>query len=57
MIYKHAAYRLVQHMLQVVEVALTDDSTLAIFFTCTTVSLIRAVVRRGWSPVTLTQAP
>jgi len=29
---KHAAHRLVQHMLQVVEVALTDDSTLAIFF-------------------------
>jgi len=32
MIYKHAAHRLVQHMLQVVEVALTDDSTKAIFF-------------------------
>ena len=32
MIYKHASHRLVQHMLQVVEVALTDDSTLAIFF-------------------------
>ena len=32
MIYKHAAHRLVQHMLQVVEVALTDDSTLATFF-------------------------
>jgi len=32
MIYKHAAHRLVQHMLQVVKVALTDDSTLAIFF-------------------------
>jgi len=32
MIYKLAAHRLVQHMLQVVEVALTDDSTLAIFF-------------------------
>ena len=32
MIYKHAAHRLVQHMLQVMEVALTDDSTLAIFF-------------------------
>jgi len=31
-IYKHAAHRLDQHMLQVVEVALTDDSTLAIFF-------------------------
>jgi len=31
-IYKHAAHRLVQHMLQVVEVVLTDDSTLAIFF-------------------------
>jgi len=32
MMYKHAAHRLVQHMLQVVEVALTDDSILAIFF-------------------------
>ena len=34
MIYKHAAKRLVQHMhmLQVVEVALTDDNTPAIFF-------------------------
>ena len=32
MICKHAVHRLVQHMLQVVEVALTDDSTLAIFF-------------------------
>jgi len=31
-VYKHAAHRLVQHTLQVVEVALTDDSTLAIFF-------------------------
>jgi len=31
-IYKHAAYRLVQHTLQVVEVAWTDDSTVAIFF-------------------------
>ena len=37
-LYKHAAHtgpaydRLVQYMLQVVEVALTDDSTLAIFF-------------------------
>ena len=31
-IYKHAAHRLDQHMLQVVEVALTDDSTLAILF-------------------------
>ena len=30
--YKHAVHRLVQHMLQVVEVTLTDDSTLAIFF-------------------------
>ena len=29
---KHAAHRLVKHMLQVVEVALTDDSTLTIFF-------------------------
>ena len=32
MIYKHAAHRRVQHMLQVVEVALKDDSTLAIFY-------------------------
>ena len=32
MIYKHAAHRLVQHMLQVTEVALKDDCTLAIFF-------------------------
>jgi len=32
MIYKHAAHRLVQCILQVVEVALTDESTLAIFF-------------------------
>ena len=32
MIYKLAAHRLVQHMLQVMEVLLTDDSTLAIFF-------------------------
>ena len=32
MIYKLVAHRLVQHMLQVMEVALTDDSTLAIFF-------------------------
>ena len=31
-IYKHAAPRLVQHRLQVVEIAWTDDSTLAIFF-------------------------
>jgi len=31
-IYKHAAPRLVQHRLQVVEMAWTDDSTLAIFF-------------------------
>ena len=30
--YKHAAHRLVQHRLQVVEMAWTDDSTLAIFF-------------------------
>jgi len=30
--YKHAAHRLVQHMLQVVEMAWTDDSTVAIFF-------------------------
>jgi len=31
-IYKHAAHRLVQHRLQVMEMAWTDDSTLAIFF-------------------------
>jgi len=31
-IYKHAAHRLVQHRLQVVEMAWTDDNTLAIFF-------------------------
>ena len=29
---KHAVHRLVQHTLQVVEIAWTDDSTLAIFF-------------------------
>ena len=53
-IHKHAAHRLVQHTLQVVEVASTDDSTLAIFFY---MRYLCAVVRRGWSPVTLTQAP
>jgi len=57
MIYKHAAHGGVQDMLQVVEVALTDGSTLAIFFYMRYGSLLRAVVRRGWSPVTLTQAP
>ena len=31
-IYKHATHRLVQHRLQVMEMAWTDDSTLAIFF-------------------------
>ena len=31
-IYNHAAHRLVKHRLQVVEMAWTDDSTLAIFF-------------------------
>jgi len=31
-IYKHAAHRLVKHRLQVVQMAWTDDSTLAIFF-------------------------
>jgi len=31
-IYKHAAHRLVQHRLQVMEMAWTDYSTLAIFF-------------------------
>jgi len=30
-IYKHAAHRLVQHMLQVVEMAWTGESTLGIF--------------------------
>ena len=30
-IYQHAAHRLVQHTLQVVEMAWRDDSTLAIF--------------------------
>jgi len=37
-LHKHVAHRLDQHMLQVVEVAWTDDSTLAIFFTCATVT-------------------
>jgi len=53
-IYKHAAHRLVQHRLQVVEMAWTDDSTLAIFFYMhysVTCSLHRAIV---WSPVTNT---
>ena len=31
-IYKHAAHKLVQHRLQVIEMAWTDDSTLAIFY-------------------------
>jgi len=31
-LYMHAAHRLVQHTLQVVEMVWTDDSTLAIFF-------------------------
>ena len=31
-IYKHAAHKLVQHRLHVVEMAWTDDSTLAIFY-------------------------
>ena len=43
-IYKHAAHRLVQHRLQVVEMAWTDDSTLAIFFSCATGSLHRAML-------------
>ena len=47
-IYKHAAHRLVQHTLQAMETAWTDDSTLAIS--------ISAVVRRGWSPDTMSQA-
>jgi len=37
-LHKHVAHRLVQHTLQVVEVAWTDDSNLVIFFTCTTVA-------------------
>jgi len=49
--YKHAAHRLVQHWLQVVEMALKDDSTLAIFFYLRYGSLHRAVV---CSPVTNT---
>ena len=31
-IHKHAAHRLVQHTLQVVEMAWTDDRSLVIFF-------------------------
>jgi len=31
-IYRHAAHGMVQHRLQVVEMAWTDNSTLAIFF-------------------------
>ena len=50
-VYKHAAHRLVQHRLQVVEMAWTDDNTLAIFFTCATGSFHHTVV---WSPVTNT---
>jgi len=51
-IHKHAAHRLVQHTLQVVEVAWTDGSTLAIFFYMRyRYCLHRAVVRKGWSPV------
>jgi len=50
-IYKHAAHRLVQHRLQVVEMAWTDDSNLASSFKCATHSLHRAIV---WSPVTNT---
>jgi len=53
-IYKHAAHRLVQYRLQVVEMAWTDDSTLAIFFYMRYSgygSLHRALV---WSPVTNT---
>ena len=30
-VYTHAAHRLIQHTLQVMEMAWTDDSTLAIF--------------------------
>lgn len=40
-------YRLVQQTLQVMEMALMDDSTLVIFsFTCATCSLHRTVLRR-----------
>jgi len=46
-IYKHAAHRLVQHRLQVVEMAWTDDSTLATFFTSATGTLHRAIVWPG----------
>jgi len=53
-IYKHAAHRLVQRKLHVMEMAWTDDSTLATFFYMrysATGSLHRAIV---WSPVTNT---
>ena len=50
-IYRHAAHGMIQHRLQVVEMAWTDDSTLAIFCTCATGSLHCAVV---CSPVTNT---
>ena len=40
-------------MPQVMEMAWTDDSTLAIFLhACIIASLYRAVVRRDWNPVT-----
>jgi len=46
LIHKHAAHRLDQHMLQVVEVAWTDDSTLVIFYMRYRYCLHRAVVRK-----------
>ena len=55
---KHAAHRLVQHMLQVVEMAWAGDSTLTIFFTCATGSLYCAVVlkRYDFNTGTVSQA-
>jgi len=50
-IYKHDAHRLVQHTLQVVEMAWTDDSTQVIFFYMCYRSLHCTAV---WSPVTNT---
>ena len=54
----HAAHRLVQHMLQVVEMAWAGDSTLTIFFTCATGSLYCAVVlkRYDFNTGTVSQA-
>ena len=41
---KHAAHRLVQHTPQVEEIARTDDSTLAAYFSCAMDGLHRTVV-------------